>query len=79
MAQKNEFIEAIDALPWIVKLILCIPALDIVWSIYRIIKYASPVNGIMLLISIVMCIGSFTIGWILDVICVIMNGKPFLG
>lgn len=79
MANKNGLLAAIDGLPWIVKLIFCFFGLDVIWSIYRIVKYASPVNALMLVISIVMLIGSFTIGWILDLICVILYGKPFLG
>ena len=30
---KNGFISAMDSMPWIVKLIVCIPALDIDWAI----------------------------------------------
>ena len=79
MAKDNALIKAVDDLPWIVKLIFCIPAIDVIWSIYRVVKYASPLNVLMLVISIIMLIGSFTIGWILDLICVILKGKPFLG
>jgi hypothetical protein len=79
MAKKNGLIAAIDGLPKIVKIILCFFGLDVVWSIYRIIKYAEPFDLVMMVISIVMLIGSFTIGWILDLLCVILKGKPFLG
>lgn len=79
MAKDNAIITAIDGLPWIVKLILCFPGLDVVWSVYRVIKYAAPLNVVMLVVSIIMLVGSFTIGWILDVICILLKGKPFLG
>lgn len=76
---KNGFIAWVDKLPWIVKLILCIPFLDVVWSVYRIIKHAVKFNLIRLIISIIMVIGSFSIGWILDLIWVILFNKCFLG
>ena len=79
MAKDNALITAIDGLPWIVKLIFCFVGLDVIWSVYRIVKYISPLNVLMLVISIIMLIGSFTIGWILDLICVMIQGKPFLG
>ena len=79
MAKKNALIAAIDDLPWIVKLILCIPAIDIVWGIYRVIKYAQPMNVLMLVIAILTIVPGAPIIWILDLICVILKGKPFLG
>ena len=79
MAKKNALIAAIDDLPLIVKLILCIPALDIVWGIYRVVKYIQPMNPIMLVLSILTIIPGAAIIWIVDIICVLLKGKPFLG
>jgi len=79
MAKKNGLIEAIDNLPFIVKLILCIPAIDIIWGIYRVVKYLDPISPLMLVISILTIVPGATIIWILDIICVILKGKPFLG
>ena len=45
---KNGFVSAMDNLPWIVKLILCIPALNIVWAIYRIVKGVTQNKGLIL-------------------------------
>ena len=78
MAKKNGLIAAIDGLPWILKIIFCFFGFDVIWSIYRIVKYANPFDLVMMIISIVMLVGSFTIGWILDLVCVILKGKPFL-
>lgn len=40
----KELIKAFDDLPLIVKVILCIPCLDIVWSVYKICKSADKSN-----------------------------------
>ena len=34
----KDLINAIDNLPWIVKLIFCLPVIAIVWSIYRLVR-----------------------------------------
>ena len=79
MAKKNALIAAIDDLPLIVKLILCIPAIDIIWGIYRIVKYLEPMDPIMLVLSILTIVPGAAFIWVLDFICVLLKGKPFLG
>lgn len=69
-------IKAMDKLPWIVKLILCLPVLDIVWAVYRIIKGLDKKNGLMILIGILWIIPGAVICWLLDLICTIIYGKP---
>ena len=36
MDSLKKVIDAIDELPWIIKLILALPVLDFVWALYRI-------------------------------------------
>ena len=38
---KNGFVSAMDGLSKIVKIILCLPFLNIIWAIYRIVKGAT--------------------------------------
>lgn len=78
MAKKNELIALIDDLPWIVKLILCIPALNVVWAIYRIVKGVTEDNLTVLVAGIVWIIGAFTIGWLVDLVSVIIWKHPIL-
>lgn len=74
----KDLLKAIDKLPLIVKIILCIPALDIVWAVYRIMKGLTEKNTALTVIGI-LCIvpGAFFI-WIVDMITTVLNGKPFL-
>ena len=76
MAQKNELIKLFDELPWIVKLILCIPALNIAWAVYRIIKGVTEHNTIILVMGIVWVFGACTLTWLLDLIWVARNKQP---
>ena len=73
---KNGFVSAMDSLPWIVKLILCIPVLNFIWGIYRIVKGLSKNNAAMWVAGILWIIPGFFICWIIDLICVIINKRP---
>ena len=66
------FVKAMDNLPWIVKLILCIPALDIIWAIYRIVKGAATGNVLTLVVGILWIVPGAVICWLVDLISVIV-------
>ena len=68
----KDFIKALDNLPWIAKLILCIPVLDIVWTIYRLIKSIDAKNNVGIIASIVLFFCAPFV-WLIDLICVILN------
>ena len=70
----KQFIKAIDDLPFIVKLLLCLPVLDIVWNIYRICKSADKNNTTGIILGIVvLLLGSYTVVWLVDLICVLVK------
>ena len=64
-------IKALDDLPLIVKIILCLPALDIIWCISRVCR--SVVKSIVLGILTIFPGAAFV--WIIDLITVILTGK----
>ena len=76
MAEKNGFVSAMDSLPFILKLILCIPALDIVWAIYRLVKGVSTNNVLMIVFGILWIVPVIAIGWLVDLISTILFGRP---
>ncbi len=69
----KDFIKAIDGLPFWAKVVLCLFGLDFVWAIYRIIKGVDQKNTFLLVIGIVWLIGAVTIGWLIDLVTVILN------
>ncbi|MBR1675992.1 MAG: hypothetical protein IJ706_01625 [Clostridia bacterium] len=72
------FVKAMDDLPWILKVILALPGLDLVWAIYRIVKGVVKGNTVTLIAGIVwLLVGGWTICWIVDLIFTILN-KPLL-
>ena len=71
---KN-LIKAIDELPWLVKLILCIPMLGIVWSIYRICRSLVKENMLGVVLGVLTIFPGAAIIWLIDLICVLVNKK----
>lgn len=77
MNSLKSLLKALEELPWIVKLILCIPALNIVWAVYRIVKGIVCKDVVTLVIGIIWILGAFSIGWLIDLICVIWKKDIF--
>jgi len=76
MAKKNELIKAFDDLPWILKLIFALPALDIIWAIYRIVKGVTQENLFLLVIGILWIFPGVAIGWIVDLVSIALFKHP---
>ncbi len=73
--KMKNLIKAFDDLPLIVKVILCIPMLDIVWSIYKICRSADKSNVVGIVLGILTIFpGAFFI-WIIDLVTLLINGK----
>ena len=68
----KDLIKVMDNLPWIVKLILCFPALDIVWTVYRLLKSLVAGNVVAIVLSIVLFFCAPFV-WLIDLICVIVK------
>ncbi|HRF70355.1 MAG: hypothetical protein K2P14_00350 [Anaeroplasmataceae bacterium] len=71
----KDLIKAFDELPLIVKVILCIPMLDIVWSIYKICRSVDKSNIVGIVLGVLTIVpGAFFI-WIIDLLTLLVNGK----
>ena len=71
----KDLIKAMDNLPWLVKLILCIPAIDIVWAVYRVLRSVAAGNVLGIVLSIVLIIVGIPFLWLIALICVILKGN----
>jgi len=71
----KSFIKAMDDLPLILKVILCIPMLDIIWSIYKLIKSIDNGNVFYIILGILVIFPGAAFIWIIDLITVIVGGK----
>lgn len=71
----KSFIKAIDDLPLIVKIILCIPVLDFVWSIYKLFKSIEKNNVVGIIIAAVLLVFGCWFVWIIDIVTLILKGQ----
>lgn len=71
----KDLIKAIDNLPWIVKIILCLPVIAIVWSIYRLARSIVAGNLLGIIVSIILLFAGPAIVWVIDLVCVLLNKK----
>jgi hypothetical protein len=73
----KELTKSMEKLPLIVKLILCIPVLDIVWSIWKLLKGIISGDVLKIILGILTIIPGAAFMWLLDIICVLLSGRPF--
>ena len=74
----EKFISEIDKLPKVVKIILCLPIIDIIWAVYRIIKGVTQNNPLLLVVGILWIVFGSTVTWVADIIGTALNGEPWL-
>lgn len=74
----NELLKAVDEMPLIVKVILCLPCVDVFYGICRIVKGAVKNDLVRIVLAILTVFpGAFFI-WILDLIWVLTKGHALL-
>lgn len=59
------------------KLILCLWVLDITWAIWRIFKSIKSGSFLQVVLAILWIIMAGTVGWVLDIIWIILFDYPF--
>ncbi len=74
----RELLNQLKGLPLILKLILCIPAIDIVWGVARIMSALDKKNTVNLIIGILTIVPGAFFVWILDLVWVLTKGDAIL-
>lgn len=64
-----------ENLPLIVKLILALPALDIVWNIVRLLKSVAKNNVVGIVLALILIFVGAPFMWLIDLICIVLKGK----
>ena len=73
--EMESLIKAIDNLPKIVKLILCIPAIAIVWVVYRLCRSLQKQNMVGVILAIVLIFVGIPFMWLIDLLCILFKGS----
>ncbi len=71
----KQFVKAMNDLPFILKLILCIPALDIIWAVYRIVKGITKESLVQIIVGVLWIVPGAVFLWLVDIIGVLLYKK----
>lgn len=71
---KN-LIKAIDSLPTLLKIILALPALDIVWNVYRVARSLAHDNLIGAVLGAVLIVVGLPFMWLVDILTLLFTGN----
>lgn len=71
----KKIVDTLNGLPLILKIILCIPALDIVCGVARICKGISDKSVLYTILGILTVVPGTAFIWVIDLILVIVRGK----
>ena len=74
----KSFIETVNKWPLIVKLLLCIPVVEIFYGICRIINQVSKGNILLLVVAILTVIPGATFMWLVDLLWILFTGHACL-
>ncbi len=71
----KDIVKTFDNLPLLIKLILALPALDIVWNIIRVCRSLAKNNNVNAIIAVILVVVGIPFMWLIDIICIVLNGK----
>ncbi len=71
----RKFIETMDNLPFIAKIILCIPVLDVIWNVTRLLKSIEKKNIVGIVIAGALLVIGAPFVWLIDLIFIILKGN----
>lgn len=74
----KELLNTLKGLPWIIRIILCIPALDIVWCVARVLNGIVKNNIVYIIIGILSIVPGAVFFWVIDLILVLLGKQPLL-
>lgn len=66
------FVDAMEKLPLWAKVLLALPALDIVWVIYRLAKSIDKNNTLGIVLAVVLIIVGIPFLWLIDIITLLI-------
>ncbi|MBQ4325256.1 MAG: hypothetical protein IJC29_05605 [Clostridia bacterium] len=71
----KEFVDKLNGLSLLLKLILCIPLLDIVWSVGRVLNGLAKKDILWTVIGILTIVPGAAFMWLVDLVLILMRGK----
>ena len=73
----KKFVKSMNNLPLLLKLILALPALDIVWSVARVCNGLAKKDLVWTIIGILTIVPGAVFMWLVDIVLILLRGKAF--
>lgn len=73
----KDIIKFVDGLDDIFKLILCIPVLNIVFSVYKLCRSIESENPLWIVLGVLTIFPGASFMWLVDLVCLLVNKKVF--
>ena len=73
----KELVKKLNGLDLLFKLILCIPVLDLVWSVGRVLNGLAKKDILWTIIGILTIVPGAFFMWLVDLVLILMRGKAF--
>ena len=70
----KSIIKALHDLPMLVKVILALPALDVVWVVYRLLRSLDKHNILGVVIAVLAIFVGLPWLWLVDILCIVLKG-----
>ena len=67
------FIDAMEKLPLWAKVLLALPALDIIWVVYRLCKSVNKENTLGIVLAVVLIIIGIPFLWLIDIVTLLIS------
>ena len=71
------FCNWMDSQSRLVKILFCLPIIDILWGIYRLGGAIANKNVLHIVLAVIWIIWGGFIGWVLDLVFIILTGRIF--
>lgn len=71
----KEYVNAFDGFSKLIKFLFALPALDILWVIYRVCKSASKNSTLGVVLGIVLIFVGFPFLWLVDMITIVTSDR----
>ena len=71
------FIKWMNGRSRLVKILFCLPIIDIIWGVYRLLGAILNKNVLHIVLAVLWIVFAGFIGWVLDLVCIIITGHIF--
>ena len=71
------FIKWMNGRSRLVKILFCLPIIDIIWGVYRLLGAIANKNVLHIVLAALWIVFAGFVGWVLDLVCILLTGHIF--